>query len=397
MSDFPIVSEIRSLLGHTQNVLGLCWLGSSEVLVTGSQDSTARVWGPGQTEAQAVLHHGSVVFCLDWSSTSLLVTGCLSGGECVVWTSAGERVATLSGHSHFILATKFSDSGRLLVTGSEDRTCRVWREEGGSWSCCQVTQCDGGVNTVVWRGEQEFFTGGDSVTIQHWRVGRDTPVQTLRGHTGWVNSLAWDGTGLLASGSSDKTVRFWRPDCPSPAVEPPLRGHLGDVHEVVWGPGTPAILASWDVSPGLRIWSAEGDCLHVLPCAKDGMYSSVSCNISFSPSGLLACRGQEVQVWRPRSGQLEARLQVEGSGVCWGLGGHRLAVVTQEEEDWKRIRVFDTQELGTLRSLRTITLRAVASYLRGRVGKDQEDRKERLSNLGVPRILHKDLQLYMSN
>merc|ERR1712127_1050842 len=105
--------------------------------------------------------------------------------------------------------------------------------------------------------------------------------------------------------------------------------------------------------------------------------------------------GREVQVWRPRSGQLEARLKVKGGKVCWGVGGHRLAVVTQEEE-WKVVRVFDTQELGTI-TLRAITLRAVASYLRGKVERNQEDLQEELNNLGVPRNLHKELQLYLSN
>ena len=403
MSDLPLstAKEIVTLRGHTEDVVSLCWLGDSEVLVTGSYDSTARVWSPGQPEAQAVLQHGhdvtqpGIVGCMDWSTTSLLATGCGSG-EVAIWSGEGEKLATLSGHSDYINTIKFSDNGRLLVTGTYS-FCRIWGEEEGSWTCSQVILCDDGVLALVWRGEQEFFTGGGNGTIHHWRVGQQTPVQTLTGHSSYVFSLAWEDTGLLASGSEDRTVRLWRPDSQSPIVAPPLLGHQGPVQEVVWGPGTPAILASWDDSPGLRLWNGEGDLLRVLPCSTDEMDPSFSGHISFSPNGLLACRGREVQVWRPRSGQLEARLQVEGGKVCWGVGGHRLAVLTQEERTWKVVKVFDTQKLGTLRSLRKITLRAVASYLRWNEDRDQKDLKDVLDNLKIPRILQKELQLYLSN
>ena len=388
------VGHIATVRGHTGRVSVLCWLGDSEVLVTGSYDGTAQVWSLGQAGALAVLRHDGVVRCLDWSG-DLLATGSY-GGDCVVWTGGGQRVTSLAGHTD-IRAVRFSGSGRLLVTAGAD-TCRVWREEEeGSWTCRQVLR---GGGRVVWRGEQEFLTGGGSGTIQHWRVGQDTAVQTLGGHTGPVHSLAWQpDTDVLASGGQDTTVRLWRLGCAQPGVEPPLRGHEGCVWEVAWGPGTagsPAILASWDSSPGLRLWTGAGDCLHVLPCTTDGLITSNSGNISFSPGGLLACRGSEVAVWRARSGQLEARLGVPGGRVCWGAGGSRLAVVTQEEEDqWQVVSVFDTEELGTLRSLRTITLRAMAFYLRDRVGRNQEDLQNVLDKQGVPRSLHRELQLYL--
>ena len=60
-------------------------------------------------------------------------------------------------------------------------------------------------------------------------------------------------------------------------------------------------------------------------------------HLAFSGNG----RGREVQVWRPRSGQLEARLEVEGRMVCWGVGGQRLAVVTEEGGKWKTVSVFE--------------------------------------------------------
>ena len=59
------------------------------------------------------------------------------------------------------------------------------------------------------------------------------------------------------------------------------------------------------------------------------------------------------------------------------------------------VRVFNTQELGTLRSLRTFTLRSVSSYLRGKVDRNQGDLKEVLVKLRVPEGLLEELSIFL--
>jgi hypothetical protein len=63
-------------------------------------------------------------------------------------------------------------------------------------------------------------TGGDDATVRLWRMPDGAPIRTLRMHTAAVRCLAFNSAAtLLASGGSDAAVHLWNIEKPPPKRE----------------------------------------------------------------------------------------------------------------------------------------------------------------------------------
>ena len=138
-----------------------------------------------------------------------------------VWEIANKRLRhVFEGHDQEIYSLDFSNDGRYIVSGSGDKTMRIWDLSDASSRMITIETPAGspvnqnqeaGVTSVSISPDGSTVAAGslDSV-IRIWEISSGILLDSLRGHRDSVYSVAFtpDGKGII-SGSLDKSLKLW--------------------------------------------------------------------------------------------------------------------------------------------------------------------------------------------
>ena len=155
---------------------------------------------------------------------------------------------TLEGHSDRVHSVAFSPNGKLIASGSGDRTVRLWEAATGAPHGEPLKGHSHWVHSVAFSPDGKLIaSGSDDCTVRLWEAATGAPYgEPLKGHSHWVHSVAFSPDGkLIASGSNDKTVRLWEAATGAPHGEP-LKGHSNSVYSVAFSPdGKLVAVSDW--------------------------------------------------------------------------------------------------------------------------------------------------------
>jgi len=162
------------------------------------------------------------------------------------------------GHTSWAESVAISPDGNLIVSGSFDKTIRMWDAMTGKTLGPPLHGHTGMVMSVaISPDSKRIVSGSTDKTIRVWDVcTSEASVTPLQGHTDEVLSVAISPNGnLIVSGSSDKTIRVWDA-ITAKALGEPLRGHTDQVRCVAISPdGERIVSCSDDVT--IRVWDLE--------------------------------------------------------------------------------------------------------------------------------------------
>jgi WD40 repeat protein len=201
--------------GHTGWVADVAFSPDGSLVVSGGTHRLIRIWDvatgktlhPIEAYASAV---GALAFTSD--GTTLISGGHDHSHQIKLWdTTSWTHMVTLSGQEGAILDLAITPDDEYLITVGADGLVHVWdlpqRQHRNAMEAhlTRVTcvACHPIDNRLV-------ATGSDDRTIRLWAIGKATCIQTLRGHTQGIASIDFtpDGTSLV-SASIDGTIRIW--------------------------------------------------------------------------------------------------------------------------------------------------------------------------------------------
>jgi WD40 repeat protein len=255
--------ELRTLKEHTRPVYSVAISPDGLILASGSDDKTIKLWQLATGKRFATLSlgnwfsgHSGCVYSVTFSPDGRTLASLSSGGTIKLWQLAtGREIHTMMGHSSWVHSITFSPDGEILAGGSDDNAIKLWQlstgrrlrtlKGHGSWVHAVAFSPDGRI----------LASGSDDQTIKLWDLKTGRELHTLTGHISWVHAIAFSPDGqTLVSGSCDKTIKLW--DLRTGQELCTLTGHTSWIHAVVFSPDGQSIISGSDDNL-IKIWRRD--------------------------------------------------------------------------------------------------------------------------------------------
>ena len=138
---------------------------------------------------------------------------------------------TLKGHTDKIKALAFTPNGKMLASGGDDGTIRIWDVSTGT----QLFNLPSGKTRVLAfsANGKILATTNSQFMIHLWDIDNSRQMSTIQGNNGFVEVLAFSpDSKILASGGRDGKIHLW--DVSTRKQLSIVKGHTTDIKDLIF-------------------------------------------------------------------------------------------------------------------------------------------------------------------
>jgi general transcriptional corepressor TUP1 len=130
-------------LGHDADIYNLVFASNSDLIASCSGDCTLRVWSVKKREQVLLLKAEDDLTDVSFSPDGRFVAAASRRNRTYLWDLAGNLVHMFNGHKDFVYHVSFLPTGYKLITGSLDKTIKIWQLNGQleeNWQCIRTLE-----------------------------------------------------------------------------------------------------------------------------------------------------------------------------------------------------------------------------------------------------------------
>ena len=348
--------------------------GSQSLLVSGSEDQTARIWDLSTgLELHRITHHDEAVSAVCFSNYPTNVLTGSQDGNAVLWDLDDQTVVKVFEHGSGINAVAFSRDDNAAMTGGDDGRLVIWNTQANEYNRLQrffynvsegqKTRTPAGqINTIEVSPNDELAIVGCSSRdrsgkrpvegalnelLKVFHVPTGLELYSFRGDPVSVLDSVWLGQGDdFAYIGTEGKLRIISSRTGS------LTGECvpgdGSKVQLICGALSEPIIAGVTSKQRIAVWDTETRKLLVETGEKTASIQDMAIDDEATII-VAACEDGFLRVWNAKSGTIESESQLESLPRCIDISPDGKLVAVGMENSTLEILGIDGRHLATLR------------------------------------------------